>query len=101
MHAFIESIDKKAWRVVLTEQSHPTKTDAERSRVITSEVEWSSEEDLLSTNNWRALNTIFNTVDPNQFKMISTILKQLKKHGILSKLPLRELTHFMNLGWNS
>ena len=50
----------------------PTKTDAEGKIVPKSEVDWTLEEDILSTQNSRALNTIFNGVNPTQFKMIFT-----------------------------
>ena len=34
------------------------------------ELEWSLEEDKKSSNNWNALNAIFNGVSPTQFKSI-------------------------------
>ena len=37
-----------------------------------SELEWSPEEDKQSSNNWKALNAIFNGVSPTQFKCIPT-----------------------------
>lgn len=36
------------------------------------EEKWSTEEDQLANSNSRALNAIFNGVDANQFKLIST-----------------------------
>ena len=51
---------------------HPmTRTD-EREFVIKPEVEWTANEDKQANNNSNALNAIFNAVDANQFKLIST-----------------------------
>ena len=36
------------------------------------EVDWTTNEDKLANSNSKALNAIFNAVDANQFKMIST-----------------------------
>ena len=72
MRSFIKSIDEKAWRLVIQGWEPPTKTYAEGKTVPKSEVEWTPEEDALSTQNSRGLNAIFNGVDLTQFKMIST-----------------------------
>ena len=57
---------------MLTGWTPPTKIDASGNIVVKNEVEWPIEEDKLATSNWRALNAIFNGVDPTQFKSIST-----------------------------
>ena len=55
------------------EWSPPTKTDVEGKSIPKSKVEWTNEADTLASKNSRALNAIFNGVDPAQFKMISII----------------------------
>ena len=55
------------------EWSPPTKTDVEGKSIPKSKVEWTNEADTLATKNSRALNAIFNGVDPAQFKMISIV----------------------------
>lgn len=70
--AFIKLIDEKAWRSVLVGWSHPTTTDVEKNVIPKPKESWSNEEDHLANNNSKALNSIFNVVDANQFKLIST-----------------------------
>ena len=48
-----------------------TKND-KRESVPKPEVEWTANEDKLANNNSKALNAIFNAVDANKFKLIST-----------------------------
>ena len=72
MKIFIKAFDKKAWRVILTGWSHPTKTDDQGETIPKPELEWYAREDKLAMSNSKALNTIFNAVDSNQFKLIST-----------------------------
>ena len=72
MHAFIKSIDEKAWRSILQGWKLPTKTDVEGKTVPKDKADWAPEEDALSSQNSWALNAIFNDVDPSQFKFIST-----------------------------
>ena len=72
MKAFIKALDEKAWRAVLIGWTHPiTKNDA-GEEAMKPEEKWSTEEDRLANSNSRALNAIFNGVDANQFKLIST-----------------------------
>ncbi|XP_024028691.1 uncharacterized protein LOC112093781 [Morus notabilis] len=72
MKAFIKALDEKAWRAVLIGWTHPvTKNDA-GEEAMKPEEKWSTEEDRLANSNSRALNAIFNEVDANQFKLIST-----------------------------
>ena len=72
MKTFIKAFDEKAWRAILIGWSHPTKTDDQGETVSKLELEWSAREDKLAMSNSKALNTIFNAVDSNQFKLIST-----------------------------
>ena len=72
MKAFIKTLNEKAWRAVLSGWYHPTVTDTEGKTTPKPELEWTPQEDNLSKYNSIALNAIFNAVDPNQFKLIST-----------------------------
>ena len=72
MRAFIKALDEKAWRTILTGWTHLTKIDNARKTIIKPEETWSMEEDLLANYNLKLLNAIFNAVDANQFKLIST-----------------------------
>ena len=56
----------------MTGQSHSTKTGDQGETVLKLELEWSIREDKLTMSNSKALNAIFNVVDSNQFKLIST-----------------------------
>ena len=72
MKAFINALDEKAWRAVLSGWSHPTVIDTEGKTTPKPKLEWTSEEDKLANCNSKAINAIFNAVNPNQFKLIST-----------------------------
>ena len=52
--------------------SHPTETDDYSKTVPKLELEWSTKEDKLAISNSKALNAIFNVMNSNQFKFIST-----------------------------
>ena len=56
----------------MTSWTPPTKKDESEKDGPKSELEWSSKEDKQSSNNWKALNAIFNRVSPPRFKSIST-----------------------------
>ena len=86
MKAFIKAIDEKAWRSILTGWSHPTTKDDKGNFVLKPEVKWSNDEDKLANSNSKALNAIFNAVDVNQFKLISTCEK---KFGTFFKLCMK------------
>ena len=72
MRAFIKAIDERAWRSILTGWEHPTTTDTSNKVTLKPEEKWSTDEDRLANYNSKALNAIFNAVDMNQFKLIST-----------------------------
>ncbi|XP_024018312.1 uncharacterized protein LOC112090655 [Morus notabilis] len=72
MMAFIKAQDEKAWRAILNGWKHPVTKDAEGKEILKSKGSWNSDENKLAIYNSRALNAIFNGVDINQFKMIST-----------------------------
>ena len=72
MMAFIKALDERAWRSVLSCWKHSTITNYKGKTSQKLELEWTSEEDKLASYNSKALNAIFNAVDSNQFKLIST-----------------------------
>ncbi|GMN64711.1 hypothetical protein TIFTF001_033767 [Ficus carica] len=72
MRAFIKALDEKAWQATLTGWTYLTKTDDAMKTILKLEETWSMEKDLLANYNSKALNGIFNAVDTNQFKHIST-----------------------------
>ena len=70
---FIKSIDESVWQTIFTRWSPPVTTNDE-TKVVTLKPEerWTTEEECLAKNNFKALNVIFATVDVIQFKLIST-----------------------------
>ena len=64
MRAFIKSMDELAWKAVLTGWTPPTKKVESGNKVPKSKLDWTTEEDKLSSNNCKALNAIFNGVSP-------------------------------------
>ena len=72
MKAFNKALDERAWTSVLSGWTQLLVTDNEEKTTPKPELQWSPEEDKLASYNSRALNAIFNAVDPNQFKYIST-----------------------------
>ena len=83
MRSFINTLDEKAWKSVLSGWSPPTKRDDEGKIVHKPELEWLSKEDKLANNNRKALNAIFNGVDLNQLKLIFTMESTKKAWDIL------------------
>ena len=63
-------MDELAWKVVLTGWSLYTKENELGKEVPKNELEWTTEEDKKSSNNWKGLNAIFSGVSPTQFKSI-------------------------------
>ena len=80
MRAFIKSMDELAWKAILTDW---TKKDESGSEVPKSELDWTVEENKQTSNNWKALNDIFNQVSPTQFKSISAIESAKESWDIL------------------
>jgi len=66
MSAFLKFIDNKTWKAVLKGWEHPVALDEDENKttVLKSEEEWTAAEDESSLANSRALNAIFNGVDP-------------------------------------
>ncbi|KAA0065486.1 gag-proteinase polyprotein [Cucumis melo var. makuwa] len=72
MIAFLMSLDMRSWKAIISGWEHPTKKDEFGKVTRKSELKWMSEEDDATVGNSRALNTLFNVVDQNIFKLINT-----------------------------
>jgi len=72
MSAFLKSIDRKTWKVVLKGWEHPVTLDEDGNRTagLKPEEEWTAAEDELALGNSKALNALFNGVDKNMFRLI-------------------------------
>jgi len=72
MSAFLKSIDSKTWKAVLKGWEHPVALDKDgnKTTVLKPEEEWTTVEDESFLANSRALNSIFNGVYKNMFRMI-------------------------------
>jgi len=72
MSAYLKSIDIKTWKVVLKGWEHLVVLDKDghKTEVLKPEEEWFASEDEQALANSRALNSIFNGVDNNMFRMI-------------------------------
>ena len=62
----------KAWRSILTRWSYLITIDYEGKKVPKAKIDWSNEDDKLANYNNKALNIIFNEVDAEQIKLISS-----------------------------
>ncbi|KAI3458659.1 hypothetical protein Pfo_015322 [Paulownia fortunei] len=71
MRAFIKSINKRAWRVVVTGWEHPVIINEQKEEVLKPEDQWNTEQEKIANYNSKALNAIFSAVDANQFKLIA------------------------------
>ena len=71
MKAFIKAIDENAQRSILNSWEHRVTKDSKGKETLKPKITWSTEEDRLANNNFKALNAIFNKVNANQFKLIS------------------------------
>ena len=72
MRAFIQAMDVRAWRSILTGWAPPMVTDSEGKKVLKPEINWSIEDDRLPNYNNKALHTIFNVCDADHIKLISS-----------------------------
>ena len=86
----IKALDKKASRSILIGWKHPTIIDKEAKVTLKHEVSWSFEDDRLANYNFKALHVIFNGVDANQIKFITTY-DLLRKLETFFKQPIKEL----------
>ena len=63
MSVFIQALDVRAWRSILTRWSPPTTKDSDGNETIKVEVDWSNDDAKLANYNNKAVNAIFNGVD--------------------------------------
>ena len=83
MIAFIKSMDSKAWKAIVTGWNHPIVSAEDGSSILKDERDWTPEEETASSNNFKALNAIFNGVDENIFKLINTCTEAKQAWEIL------------------
>ena len=67
--AFIKSMDSKTWKAVIKGWEHPV---VKGTNELKPEENWSKVEDERAFENFKALNALFNGVDKNIFRLIST-----------------------------
>ncbi|XP_050888876.1 uncharacterized protein LOC127094045 [Lathyrus oleraceus] len=74
MAAFLKSMDNKTWKVVIRGWKHPVVIDEDGKATIEPKPagDWSKEEDELALGNSKALNSLFNGVNKNIFRLINT-----------------------------
>ncbi|KAA0054908.1 gag-pol polyprotein [Cucumis melo var. makuwa] len=72
MEAFLMSLDCSCWRAIISGWEHPSEKDETSKTTRKFELKWTRKEDDVAVANSRALNALFNTVDPNIFKLINT-----------------------------
>jgi hypothetical protein len=72
MAAFLKSIDSQVWRAILSGWEAPVVIDKDgnKTNVLKAELEWTKEEQELSTYNSKAINALFNGVDRSMFRLI-------------------------------
>ncbi|GAU48712.1 hypothetical protein TSUD_281050 [Trifolium subterraneum] len=110
MIAFLKSMDSRTWKSVLKGWDHPKVKDANVADTdeLTPEEDWTAAEDSLALGNSKALNSLFNGVDKNKFRLIKkcevakdawVILKTTQEGTIKVKISrLQNLTRkFENL----
>ncbi|KAA0052277.1 gag-pol polyprotein [Cucumis melo var. makuwa] len=71
MISFLKTLDGRAWRAVVAGWEPPMIT-VDCQFIFKSEVDWTDAKGQASMENSRAINVIFNGVDLNVFKLISS-----------------------------
>jgi len=76
MVAFLKSMDRKTWKVVIKGWHHLVVVDKDGkcTSTLKAEEDWSKEEDELDLENPKSLNTLFNDVHKNMFRLINTCI---------------------------
>ena len=72
MRAFIKAQDERAWRSILSGWTPPDEKLDDGTTQIKSELDWSLEDEKLSSYNNKALHAIFNGVGESFIKLVST-----------------------------
>ena len=70
MRTYIKSIDTRCWNSILTGYSLPLLPDADGDLVPKPEVDWDNDERALNSYNEKALNAMYQFVDPHFFTLI-------------------------------
>ncbi|CAM8986558.1 unnamed protein product [Rhodiola kirilowii] len=70
MKSFLKSLDKRAWKAVLTGLTKPTMENLTGEAVPKPEALWTEADDKASMGNSKAINAIFSGVDENVMKLI-------------------------------
>ncbi|GAA0184968.1 hypothetical protein LIER_32256 [Lithospermum erythrorhizon] len=84
MTAFLKFVDTKTRKAVLTGWNPPTQATVEGGgRVVKEKKDWTLAEDELALGNSKALNSIFNVVDPSVFKLIRKFIVAKEAWDIL------------------
>ncbi|XP_012846973.1 PREDICTED: uncharacterized protein LOC105966948 [Erythranthe guttata] len=83
MKMFIKSVDERAWRAIVTGWTPPMAKGTDGTQTVKPEEAWTNEEILLANYNSRAINSIFNGVGDNQFKLIASCESAKKAWEIL------------------
>lgn len=84
MVAFLKSIGKKAWKVMIKGWKHLVITFEDGTTSLKPKAEWMDAEEEEALGNYKALNAILNGVDKNMSKLINTCSEAKKKHGRFS-----------------
>lgn len=93
-------MDKKTWKDVIRGWEHPVMIDKDGNTTteMKPEEDWSKEEDELALGNSKALNSLFNGVVKNTFRLINTciIAKEAREilkttHECTSKIKMSRL----------
>lgn len=72
MIAFLKSMDKKIWKAIIKGWKHLVSTSQDGTPILKPEAEWSNAEDEEALGNSKSLNSLFNDVGRNMFRLINT-----------------------------
>src|SRR4030066_1239684 len=74
MVAFLKPLDSKTWKAVVKGWEHPRikDKDAKDTAELKPEEDWTDDKDKLALGNSKALNSLFNGVDKNVFRLIKS-----------------------------
>lgn len=70
--SFLRSMDNRTWKAVIKEWSPPKITTKDNIETVKPEKDWTTLEDEKALGNSHALNSIYNGVDNNIFRIINT-----------------------------
>ena len=72
MKAFIQALDIRAWRSILTSWTPPNIKDDEGKTTLKAEINWRTNDDRLANDNNKTLHAIFNGCDAEHIQLISS-----------------------------